>query len=298
MRIVITGRDGQVARSLLERAPHEPSLEIVTLGRPEIDLAEAGSVAPAIARIRPDVVVSAAAYTAVDQAEDEPERAFAVNEKGAREVARAARATGAPVIHLSTDYVFSGDHKEPYTEDMPTGPKSVYGASKLAGETAVAEASPDHLILRTAWVYSPFGKNFVKTMLKLAETRDKLTIVDDQRGNPTSAFDIADAILAIVARWKERGSQPFGLYHFAGKGDTTWCGLAREVFAASREVGGPFAEVAPITTEQYPTKAARPRNSRLDARRFAADFGFHAPDWRVSTREVTRRLVAEGSTSA
>lgn len=292
MRLVVTGREGQVVRSLLERACGQDSMEILALGRPDLDLAEPASIASAIEGARPDVVISAAAYTAVDKAEDEPERAFAVNEKGAGAVAEAAWKAGAPVIHLSTDYVFSGDHDGPYSETMPTGPRGVYGASKLAGEAAVAAANPDHVILRTAWVYSPFGRNFVKTMLALAETRDQVNVVDDQCGNPTSAHDIADAILAVVARWRSGGRRPRGVYHFAGAGDTTWCGFARYVFEVSRGLDGPFADVKAITTDQFPTRAVRPKNSRLDCSRFAADFGVSAPAWRDSTQQVVRRLLA------
>jgi dTDP-4-dehydrorhamnose reductase len=296
MRIVVTGREGQVVRSLIERASDHPSLEVVALGRPELDLADPASIAASIAAAKPDIVVSAAAYTAVDQAEDEPEVAFMVNERGAGEVARAARVAGAPIIHLSTDYVFSGEQEDPYTETMATAPKSVYGASKLAGEAAVREANPDHLILRTAWVYSPFGRNFAKTMLALARTRDRLNVVDDQHGNPTSALDIADAIFAVVKRWANAGgSRPAGIYHFAGSGVATWCGFARQIFETSRKLGGPFADVAAITSQEYPTKAIRPKNSRFDCSRFSADFGYKAPDWRESTEKVVRRLVAEAA---
>lgn len=292
MRIVVTGREGQVVRSLVERASSNPSIEIIALGRPELDLADVASIAPAIVRARPNVVVSAAAYTAVDKAEDEPELAFRINEEGAGEVARAARMADASVIHLSTDYVFSGDHIAPYSEGMPTEPKSIYGASKLGGERAVADANPRHLIMRTAWVYSPFGDNFVKTMLKLAETRDRLMVVDDQRGNPTSALDIADAVLAVANRWRTGSGEPFGRYHFAGTGETTWCGFAREILATSSDFRGPSAEVKPIASREYPTRVERPRNSRLDSSRFALDFGFRAPPWRESVRTVVHRLLS------
>jgi dTDP-4-dehydrorhamnose reductase len=290
MRIVVTGREGQVVRSLIERTSSDPSLEVVALGRPELDLTDPASITSAIVAARPDIVVSAAAYTAVDQAEDEPDLAFLINEKGAGAVAHAARLAGAPVIHLSTDYVFSGETDEPYSEASETGPRSVYGASKLAGEAAVREANPDHLILRTAWVYSPFAKNFVKTMLKLAETRDQLNVVDDQHGNPTSALDIADAILAIIGRWTMRGNRSKDVYHFAGAGEATWCSFARHIFRTSRELGGPFAEAAAITTSQYPTKANRPKNSRLDCSRFASDLGHRPREWQASTEAVVRRL--------
>lgn len=293
MRLVVTGREGQVVRSLMERA--KGRAEVVALGRPALDLARPETIAPALADARPDIVVSAAAYTAVDQAEDEPERAFAVNATGAGAVAEAAARLGVPVIHLSTDYVFDGTKEHPYSEEDAPAPRSVYGASKLAGEEAVAAANPDHVILRTAWVYSPFGKNFVKTMLALAQTRDHLRVVDDQHGNPSAAHDIAEAVLAIVETWRRRAERrPRGVYHFAGSGETSWCGLARHALAVSRAAGGPHAEVEAITTAEYPTRAARPRNSRLDCRRFRADFGYLAPEWQTSLEAVVKRLLAEG----
>jgi dTDP-4-dehydrorhamnose reductase len=247
-----------------------------------MDLARPETIAPAIEAARPDIVVSAAAYTAVDQAEDEPGLAFAVNATGAGEVARAAAAVGAPVVHLSTDYVFDGKSDRPYREEDPTGPQSVYGASKLAGEQAVAGANPNHVILRTAWVYSPFGRNFVSTMLRLAGTRDEVAVVSDQCGNPTSALDIADAILVICEQLGRDGSAAHGVFHMAGTGDATWADFAEEIFRASVGLGEPGAKVRRIATNQYPTKAARPANSRLDSSRFSRAFGYAAPEWRQS----------------
>lgn len=292
MRLAVTGRDGQVALSLAERAGGD--VEIVRIGRPELDLARPGSIAPALCAVRPDIVVSAAAHTAVDRAEDEPDLAFAINARGAGEVAVAAAGLGVPVIHLSTDYVFDGDADEPYGEDHPPAPRSVYGASKLAGERAVAEANPRHLILRTAWVYSPFGRNFVRTMLRLAAGRDEIAVVSDQWGNPTSALDIADGILA--AAWKLHRTADFpayGVYHLAGAGATNWSGLARHVLETSAGLGGPRADIREIATADYPTRARRPANSRLSTEKFAADFGWRAPQWRGSVEEVVRRLLAE-----
>lgn len=293
MRIVVTGRNGQVARSLVELAAADDTLEIVALGRPELELAELASVAPAIVASRPDIVVSAAAYTAVDRAEDEPDLAHLVNARAAGEVARGAREAGAPVIQLSTDYVFSGAGDRPVTEAMPPSPINVYGASKLAGEQAVAAANPRHLILRTAWVYSPFGSNFVKTMLRLAADRDHIRVVDDQRGNPTSAFDIAAAILQIARAWRAGADAACGTYHFAGSGEASWCDFARAIFEVSRTMGGPAAEVVPIGSADYPTRAARPRDSRLDCTRFSRAFGHTAPPWPESLAPVMQRLLAD-----
>ncbi len=292
MRIVVTGREGQVARSLLEVAQSRPGVDVIALGRPELDLLRPDSVVEALEASRPDLVVSAAAYTAVDQAEDEPEAAFAVNAVGAGKVAQATALLGIPIIHLSTDYVFDGTADHAYVETDQPAPGSVYGASKLAGEQAVAATNPRHLILRTAWVYSPFGKNFVKTMLRLAAGSDEIAVVADQWGNPTSALDIADAILCIAARLggdKDFGA--FGAYHLAGTGETNWSGFACHILDTSRVFGGPWARVRDIATMDYPTKARRPANSRLSSAKFASVFGWNAQDWRQSTEEVVRRLL-------
>ncbi|WP_435655321.1 dTDP-4-dehydrorhamnose reductase [Brucella pituitosa] len=292
MKIVVTGREGQLVQSLLERAARQPNLQVIALGRPELDLAKPETVRSAIGAIKPDLVVSAAAYTAVDLAEDEPELALAVNATGAQAVAEAANASGVPVIHISTDYVFAGDAGEPYVESDVTEPRSVYGSTKLEGERLVAQANPKHIILRTAWVYSPFGKNFVKTMLKLAETRDGLSVVSDQWGNPTSALDIADAIVQIAAQLAVTSDfSAYGVYHFAGTGDTNWSGFARAIFDESSELGGPSATVSDIATVDYPTKAVRPANSRLSTKKFQEVFNWSAPNWRVSLRDVVTRLA-------
>jgi dTDP-4-dehydrorhamnose reductase len=236
-------------------------------------------------------VVNAAAYTVVDQAEDEPDVAHAVNALSAGEIARAAAGAALPVIQISTDYVFDGTKTSPYVETDATGPKGAYGASKLAGEHGVAAANARHIIMRTAWVYSPFGKNFVRTMLKLAETRDELRVVGDQQGNPTSAHDIADAVLAVTAHIEAGGFDAWGVFHFAGTGDTHWAGFAEEVFRQSAALGGPSALVTPITTAEYPTKATRPANSRLDCSRSAKVFGHSAPQWPDSLARVIARLL-------
>jgi len=312
VKLLVTGREGQVVTSLIERGALRSGIEIVAAGRPELDLLDAGSIDRTIAAVQPDVVVSAAAYTAVDQAEDEPDFAFAINEAGARAVAAAAARIGAPVIHLSTDYVFSGTCGRAYDEDDPTGPVSVYGRSKLAGERAVAETNPRHVILRTAWVYSPFGKNFVKTMLRLAGDRDVVRVVEDQWGNPTSALDIADGILDLTTRLSrlagsgadmsqslnrlndDDASALFGVFHMAGAGETNWADFARQIFASSRALGGPYADVESIATSAFPTKATRPANSRLSGAKLADTYGVRLPDWRASTDVVVARLLADG----
>jgi dTDP-4-dehydrorhamnose reductase len=293
VRLVVTGRDGQVALSLLDIGQRRSGVEVVAVARPALDLARPDTVYDALAAARPDIVVSAAAYTAVDQAEDEPDLAFAVNAVGAGKVAEAAAKLGVPVIHLSTDYVFDGAGEGAYVETDATAPLGVYGASKLAGELAVAAANPRCLILRTAWVYSPFGKNFVKTMLRLAGDRDEIAVVADQWGNPTSALDIADAILHAAAMLdRDKGFDGYGIYHLAGTGETNWSGFARHILDTSRAFGGPWARVRDIATTDYPTKARRPTNSRLSSAKFTSAFGWSAPDWRQSTEAVLRRVLA------
>ena len=293
MKALVTGRHGQLARSLGERSANHPSIELEFAGRPEIDLAVEGSAAAAIARLRPNVVINAAAYTAVDQAEDEPEFAMRINAQGAREVAEAADSIGAPIIQVSTDYVFDGTSERAYREDDETGPISVYGASKLRGEEAAREANPRHLIVRTSWVVSPFGRNFVRTMVEAARSREVLNVVDDQRGRPTSALDLADALLAILDRWAAGDMVGQGrTYHVANAGEASWFELAREIMDECRRVGAPAAEVRPIASSEWPTKAERPRNSVLDCSRFEEEFRWEMPDWRPSVRAIVRRLAA------
>lgn len=289
MRVLITGTDGQVAQSLAERA--DRAFEAIFVSRPGLDLAIPATIEQTVTDIAPDLIVSAAAYTAVDQAEDEPELAMAVNGEGPAVLARAAQRIGAPIIHLSTDYVFDGHLDRPYSEDDQVAPIGAYGRSKLAGEDAVRSATPDHIILRTAWVYSPFGQNFVKTMLRLGATRDTLSVVDDQIGNPTSALDIAEAVIAVVSKLQSEPGRHAGTYHFAGTGHTSWAGFAKAIFEASSRRGGPSAEVQGIPGSDWPTKAARPSNSRLDSSKFHQVFGYLAPSWKTSLDEVIDRLV-------
>ena len=288
MRILLTGRQGQVARSLLERAAAFPDLQLISAGRPEVDLAQRGSVARIIRALVPDLVINAAAYTAVDQAEDEPALAMRVNADAAGEAAAAAREVDAGIIQLSTDYVYDGQSREPYAEDAPTNPLSVYGRSKLAGEEAVRAANPQHVILRTAWVYSSFGRNFVRTMLTAARERDELEVVDDQRGSPTSALDLADAILTIAAGWPGGSGHT---YHLAGSGAASWFDLASEVMANCRRLGLPAAEVRPIRTADWPTRAVRPPFAVLDCGRIERDLGLRLPDWRQSVATAVDRLA-------
>lgn len=294
MRIAVTGRNGQVAQSLLERAAAS-RIDVCVMARPEVDLLHPGAVEAALAALRPEAVVSAAAYTAVDSAEAEPALAHAVNVTGAASVARAAARLGIPVIHLSTDYVFDGSLERPYAEDDATGPLGVYGTSKLEGERAVAETNTNHAILRTAWVYSPFGKNFARTMLALARKRDEISVVSDQLGSPTNALDIADGIITVVRNMIGKPSAPElrGIFHMTGGGETNWAEFATAIFAASAAAGGPSAHIVPIPASAYPTPARRPANSRLDNGRLAVTHGVCLPHWRQSLPGCIGRLVAQ-----
>jgi dTDP-4-dehydrorhamnose reductase len=290
VKVLVIGREGQLARGLLEAADGA-NVQVVAIGRPELDLADETSVAAAVAHERPDVVVNAAAYTAVDRAETEPTVAHAVNALGAEHVAKACAANAIPIIHISTDYVFGGTKHGPYLEDDPTGPVNVYGRTKLEGEQRVAKACERHLILRTAWVHSPWGANFVKTMLRSATTRPSIGVVDDQKGSPTYALHLAGIVLALAARVAADGTR-WGVYHAVGAGETTWFGFAREVFRYAAEQGLPAADVAAIATSAYPTPARRPANSRLNCDRLRLLLGFELPDWRVGVHDCVARISA------
>lgn len=297
MRIAVTGREGQVARSLAEVGSVE-GIDIVTVGRPALDLLDPDGIDAALRALSPDLVINAAAYTAVDKAETEEAVALAVNAHGAGAVAAAAVALDVPILHLSTDYVFDGGSPRPYREDDATAPLGAYGRSKLAGERAVAAANPRHVILRTAWIYSPFGTNFVRTMLRLAATREEVGVVADQRGCPTSALDIAHALIAIARRLQEpRASEAadrFGVFHMTGQGEAVWADVAEAVFAHASALGGPSARVRRIATSDYPTPAQRPANSRLDGSKLAAVYGVSLPAWQASLDTCVTRLVTAG----
>lgn len=293
MRIAVTGRTGQVVQSLLACAA-AAGVAVIPVGRPELDLEQPASTLQALAAAEPDCIVNAAAYTAVDKAEAEPDLAMRVNGFGAGAVAAAAAAFGVPLIQISTDYVFDGTAARPWRESDATAPLGAYGRSKLAGEQSVAASTDDYAILRTAWVYSPYGGNFVKTMLRLAETRDDLGVVADQLGSPTSAPDLAEAIIAVgkalVARPGDAALR--GVFHAAGTGEASWADLAEAVFATSAALGGPGASVKRIATADYPTPARRPANSRLDCSLLAERHGLRLPPWQESVRTCVGELLA------
>ena len=292
IRIAVTGKHGQVARALTEAGPLLDAV-VIPLSRPELDLEAPETIEPALRRAAPDIVVNAAAYTAVDQAEGEPQKAIAINATGAGAVAAAARALAVSVIQLSTDYVFDGSKTSAYVEEDRVAPFSAYGVSKLAGEHAVAAANGEHVILRTAWVYAPFGKNFVRTMLALAQSRDEVRVVADQHGCPTYAPEIAVAIIGVARNILSNRSEPLlrGIFHLAGNGETSWAHLAAAIFAFLAKQGLRKPVLTPITSAEYPTPARRPANSRLDCGKLARVHGIKLPFWHDSLGICLERLT-------
>ncbi len=278
--ILVTGGSGQLATALAEAAPAH-GLAVHRVGRPVLDFDRPGSATGLFAGGAPSLVVNAAAYTAVDAAEDDEDAAFRANRDGPAELARLCETAGIPLIHVSTDYVFDGLKGAPYVETDATSPQGVYGASKLAGEGAVLAACSRAIVLRTSWVYSPVGRNFVRTMLAAGQRNDRLRVVADQTGCPTSAPDLAAAILGVAGRLRAGGWQDryAGIYHAAGTGGATWHDLAIATFAAAARHGLAVPAVAPIATAEWPTRATRPPDSRLDCGRLAAVFGVRLPAW-------------------
>jgi dTDP-4-dehydrorhamnose reductase len=292
MLVFVAGAEGQLARSLAERALGRYGVSLIHGARPSFDLLRADEVEATVVAAKPDLVVNAAAYTAVDKAESEADVAFGVNDRGAAALSKAAAKLQVPVIHISTDYVYSGQKAGAYVETDGTGPLGVYGQSKLAGEQSVALANPWHVILRTSWVYSPFGSNFVKTMLRLGGQRDSLGIVSDQIGSPTSALDLADCVLAVGERLL-RDRDVSGVYHVAGTGYASWFEFASEIFNIQSSMGYRVPVVSPIQTSDYPTLARRPANSRLDCSKLKNTFGYEMPTWQHSLRDCMLRLRDE-----
>jgi dTDP-4-dehydrorhamnose reductase len=279
MRIMVFGKTGQVACEVQRQA------QVNALGRDEADLADPADCAEAIRAEAPDVVINAAAYTAVDRAETEEDLARVINAEAPGAMARACADLGIPFIHISTDYVFDGAGETPFAPDHPTGPLGAYGRTKLAGEEAVRAAGGVHAIFRTSWVVSAHGSNFVKTMLRLGAERDRLTIVADQVGGPTPAADIAALCLAAATQLVEDPDKT-GTYHISGGPDVSWADFAREIFAQA----GISCEVADIPSSDYPTPATRPQNSRMDNRATEAVFGLARPDWRAGLSRILEDL--------
>jgi dTDP-4-dehydrorhamnose reductase len=295
-RIFVAGGTGQVALSLKEAAAAR-NIALTTAGRPDFDLTDTKGMHTAITAYKPTAIINAAAYTAVDAAEEDEATATAINADGAGALAAIAEELDVPFLHLSTDYVFDGTKEGAYQETDATGPTGAYGRSKLAGENAVLAANPDAMIFRTAWVFSPFGKNFCKTMLTLAGKLNELGIVGDQFGNPTYAPDIAEALLKVISKIEDNGKQPqqSGVYHLTGTGDTSWHGFAEYIFVQGANYGHPLPTANSITTADYPTPAKRPANSRLDGTKLSQVWGIQTPNWQESTAKCVKRLFEDGA---
>jgi dTDP-4-dehydrorhamnose reductase len=291
MRILVTGAKGQVAAALLKAGARRDGINVTVLGRPDLDFERPSRAA--IARESPDVVVNAAAYTAVDRAESEEERAHSINAERAEAIAGAAAALDLPIIQMSTDYVFSGDKDGAYTEEDAPDPRNAFGRSKLAGEQRVAAANLRHVILRTTWIYGEAGRNFAARMIESAKVEDTIRVVDDQYGAPTLADDIADAILKVAANLLEQRGEPhlYGTFHMTADGRTSWYGFAQAIFAASGRLGGPVATVRPIRSAEYPTIAARPRNSCLDCSLLAKVHGVGLKPWEEGIEPTVAGLL-------
>jgi dTDP-4-dehydrorhamnose reductase len=305
LKIVIVGRNGQLAWEA--NREFQGLGQVICVGRPEFDLADIDGVCAEIRRIKPSILINAAAYTAVDQAESEPEAAMKINSDAPAAMAEEAKRLSALFISYSTDYVFDGKSPSPYKEDDSTAPLNVYGASKLSSERAVAAVGGSHLIFRTSWVYGPRGKNFLKTILKLAVERPELRIVDDQIGAPTWSRDLADATRKIIEQLSAKSSSAkisivealgdrSGIYHMTAAGSVSWCGFATAIVEEMRKRGlskGNLAEVIPIPSSQFPTPAARPHNSRLCNQKLSRVFGVSLPPWRESLVSVMDELTNE-----
>jgi len=287
--ILVIGRTGQVAQALA----HVGGASVICLGRPDADLKVAASLEHVLDRHAPTVVINAGGFTLVDKAESEPDEARALNVDGPRALARACSARGIPLVHLSTDCVFYGESPRPYRPDDAPSPICIYGQTKLDGERAVAEELDRHLIVRVSWIFSRFGHNFVRTMLSLARTRDRVSVVSDQIGCPTHAPALASALLAMARRIADPDFDAWGTYHLAGCGETDRATLAREIFAVSAETGGPVAAVDDVLTSAYPTPARRPLNARLDITRTTDVFGITLPPWQDGLDETVPVLIQE-----
>ncbi|WP_313326446.1 dTDP-4-dehydrorhamnose reductase [Pseudomonas qingdaonensis] len=286
MKILITGRNGQLAQALLQRLAGLGQVHV--LGREQLDLAEPERIRQVVRELSPDLLVNAAAYTAVDQAENEPALAFAINATAPGVLAEEAARLGVPLLHYSTDYVFDGSKATPYTEDDAPNPLSVYGRSKLAGEQAIHAVGGAHLTLRTSWVYSLHGRNFLLTMQRLLQEKPQLRVVADQIGAPTWAGSLAASTLALIQRWQAGQAGAWGTYHMTAQGQTSWFGFAQAIGEHLKAQGRPCAQLLPIPSSEYPTPAQRPLNSRLDCGRLRQQWQVEQPDWRQALIECLK----------
>ena len=289
MKILVTGANGQIGHCLQQQLGQK-NWEFLAFTRAELDITDPQAVSQIVQRLCPNIIINAAAYTAVDKAEQEQELAYAVNRDGPANLARAAKDVNAAIFHISTDYVFSGDATGAYTEDAPTNPQGVYGQSKLAGELAVTAVNDKHIILRTAWVFGEHGNNFVKTMIRLGKIKDVLNIVADQEGSPTYADDLAKVLLVVAQHYSEGKPTPWGTYHYSGQPYVSWYGFAREIFTEVEQAGlyvKPVPQLNAITTAEYPTPAKRPANSKLDCKKIEQAFGVAPSDWRSALKNIS-----------
>jgi len=289
MRILVAGGRGQVGSALAQQGI-EQGLDLVALGRADLDICSEESIAAAFEKYQPDLLINAAAYTAVDKAESEPELAYAINETATALLADACAARDIPMLHISTDYVFDGTKNSPYVETDPVNPIAVYAKSKEAGECALRERLERHIILRTSWVFGLQGNNFVKTMVRLAEVRDRLTVVADQFGGPSSAHGIAEALLTIAAQYEKAGAVAWGTYHYCQKPYVSWHQFAQAIIERATEMGlvNHPVEVAPIPSSEYPTPVTRPANSRLDTTKIESEFGLMVSTWSYNIDDVIK----------
>jgi len=293
MKVLVIGRSGQLARELL-RCAWPDDVHLHPVGRPEVDVTDRKTLTVAIATIQPDIIINVSAYNSVDRAESESDLAFAVNQAGVRNLALEAAEHGIPLIHVSTDYVFDGRSTRPWKEDDKPNPLSVYGRSKLAGEREIQAISPRHVILRTSWLFSAHGQNFVRTMLRLGAERDSLSIVDDQIGCPTAAADLADAI-ARIAGALTSGKARFGVYHYAGAGAVSWFEFARRIFAESRDILPKSPTLRAISAAEFGAPAARPSYSVLDCHKIEHTFGIATKPWTIALKETLREIRSAAS---
>lgn len=288
MRVLITGCYGQVGHCLTQQLADKESTTVLALDRDQLDITNQDSVNAIVDDFKPTIIINAAAHTAVDKAEEEVELSYAINRDGPKYLAQAAQNVGAAILHISTDYVFEGNNVGEYAESDQTNPQGVYGESKLAGEKAVAQACEKHVILRTAWVFGENGNNFVKTMLRLGENRDALSIVGDQFGGPTYAGDIASTLIQIAKRITQGDAVEYGVYHYSGLPHVSWFDFANAIFDVAVEQGVLVKKpsLTSITTEEYPTPAKRPSNSRLSTEKITQAFSVQASNWKAALNNI------------
>lgn len=290
--MLVTGAQGQVGKELTHIAD-DKGYNIIAASRAELDITQEENVGNYISKLQPDIVINAAAYTAVDKAEDEQKVAFAINRDGAKNLALACKKQNIPLLHISTDYVFDGSKSEPYGESDTVSPLGVYGESKWQGEEAIRKILHEHIILRVAWVFGAQGNNFVKTMLRLGKERDELNIVNDQFGGPSPAKNIAQTLITLVEQYQQQNNTlVWGTYHYCGSPKTSWYDFAKEIFDQGFGMGllNKHVKVKPITTAEYPTIAKRPANSMLNCEKLATTYGIEMPDWKEALRKVLMKL--------